>query len=186
MGSALTLIIAVIVLVYATTKTTHLSSVYGQTISTYFEDANNNSIESALNLNFRDLKIAFAFEGYLDNKLKFDPRYVRIIFRLGGKRQNLNYERFIDYHICTEQDYEKFYPISEENQKNFNSTKDSPDRGFLCIDWKEEEPYLIYGKEESADYEFLEVILAPCNYVHKEISEHGLPIDPQCIYDSSE
>ena len=55
--------------------------------------------------------MAFAFEGYDDEQFKNDSNYVRYIFRITGKKNNQWYERLIPYHVCTMEDYEKFYPI---------------------------------------------------------------------------
>ena len=62
----------------------------------------------------------------------------------------------------------------------------SEDKGFLCLDWSDDNPYLIYGQEPNANYAALEVILAPCNYLHKEISEVGLAATDECISDPEE
>ena len=53
--------------------------------------------------------------------------------------------------------------------------------GYNCIDWDDENPYLVYG-DDSTDsiFQSLEVILAPCNYV----GQFGEPtIPPGCTYD---
>ena len=72
--------LSVIVLFYAIIKSTHLSSVTGATITTFSQDSKT-SVNKALNLYENKFRIAFAIEGYLDGKLKIDPRYVRWIFR---------------------------------------------------------------------------------------------------------
>ena len=62
-------------------KSTHLQNVSGATISTFEENAGI-SPNRPLNLNERNFRVAFAFEGYLDGLLKVDPRYVKWIFRI--------------------------------------------------------------------------------------------------------
>ena len=62
-------------------------------------------------MNERDFRIAFSFEGYLDEVLKVDPRYVKWIFRIWGAKNNEKYERILPYHKCTPEDYAEFYPI---------------------------------------------------------------------------
>jgi len=55
---------------------------------------------------------------------------------------------------------------------------------FLCLDWEDEDPYKLYGKEWDTEWEAIEVILAPCNYLHKEIdTKNGLPMSEECIID---
>ena len=78
-GSALTLIAAVIVLIYAVAKSSTLRSVQGQTISMHYENYLTNS-ESPLNINDLNFRIAIAFEDWRTKTLINDPRYVRWIF----------------------------------------------------------------------------------------------------------
>ena len=59
-------------------------------------------------INFR---VAFAFEGFIDEELKNDPRYVRYIFRLQGKKDDKYFERILPHHVCTAEDYAMFSPI---------------------------------------------------------------------------
>ena len=61
----LSLIVSVVVLLYGSTKSSHLQSVRGATISTY-EEVYESSKDNALDMNERNLKVAFAIEGYLD------------------------------------------------------------------------------------------------------------------------
>ena len=75
LGTSLTFIAGVIVLIYALAKFTDISTVRGQSIS-YFEEENVASSE-AMNLQAQNFRIALAFEGYNDQKLKNDGRYVR-------------------------------------------------------------------------------------------------------------
>ena len=41
---------------------------------------------------------------------------------------------------------------------------------MFCLDW-EREDIEIYGNEKNAEYSRLEVVLVPCNYVHKEYGD---------------
>ena len=82
----------------------------GATISTYDEDADSNP-DNALDLNARNHRVAFAFDGYLDEQLKADPRYVKWIFRVLYKKDGKFKETLLQYHKCTEEDYAEFYPI---------------------------------------------------------------------------
>ena len=61
--------------------------------------------------------------------------------------------------------------------------KEDEDKGFLCLDWNDDEPFSIYGREELAIFKILEVIIAPCNYLHKEVSEEGQAATAECISD---
>ena len=57
--------------------------------------------------------------------------------------------------------------------------REKDNRDFLCLDWDEVEPYIIYGGMEDLNRSTLDVVLAPCNYIHYD----GDTIDPICEYD---
>ena len=94
----------------------HLASVTGATISTYEKEAEF-SKENPINLNQRNIKIAFAFLGYVDKKPRHDPEFVKIITRIRGKENGKQqYEHILTYHECTEEDFAEFYPVNKEYQ----------------------------------------------------------------------
>ena len=66
-----------------------------------------------------------------------------------------------------------------------NRIKDSESNGFLCIDWDEHDPVLIFGGTSDAEYQRLEVILSPCSYIHDYISDNGDSVSPECIRDAA-
>ena len=68
--------------------------------------------------------MAVAFEGYDDEQLKNDPNYVRYIFHITGKKDNKWYERLISHHVCTNEDYEKFYPMQKIQESTLENYKD--------------------------------------------------------------
>ena len=54
----------------------------------------------------------------------------------------------------------------------------------MCIDWDDEDPNLVYGKDKDAHSQFIDVVLAPCNYIHDEINENTTETVPKdCIVD---
>ena len=66
-----------------------------------------------------------------------------MIIRLNGVDSDGNYrERVIPHHKCTEEDFEEFYPFDGDETKTANSAAD-----FNCIDWDDEDPYLVYGDQ---------------------------------------
>ena len=68
----------------------------------------------ALNLNERKMRFAFTFESYFKPyQQKNDPRYVKYLFRLYGKRNGIFYQRVLPYHKCTEAEYNEFYPVKK-------------------------------------------------------------------------
>ena len=76
----------------------------------YTEDSTVN-LTNPLNMNEINFRAAFAFEGYNDEEFKNDPRYVRYIFRIQGKKDDKYYERILPHHVCTPEDYAMFSPI---------------------------------------------------------------------------
>ena len=112
---------------------------------------------------------------------------MRYIFRLTGKKNNKWYERLLSHHVCTKEDYEKFYPIQkiqESTLQNYLHPNSSQD--FLCFDLPDDEPLQIYGYEADFDFWNLEMIFTPCNYLHKEVSDVGLEEAAGCISDKEE
>ena len=112
-GGFLSLLVGLILLVYALSKSTHLASVTGATISTY-EQAADYTKENPINLNQRNAKVAFAFVGAVDQQPRHDPAFVKIIPRLRGKENGKLHEKILPYHVCTEDDFADFYPVTLE------------------------------------------------------------------------
>ena len=106
-GGVVTILIVATVLLYATVKFNHLYTRHNPHLSSYFTDiAKTDSINLEEDPYYKEFKIAFSVEDYFSpKKLKNDPRYTKWIFRLFGKRDNVNYERTLSAHICTDEDY---------------------------------------------------------------------------------
>ena len=132
-------------------------------------------------LNFNDIKFRFAFtiEGYLDREMKNDPRYVKYLVRIFGIKDGVEYQTFIPYHKCTDADWAQFYPPAESARDGWIAIRDDPKRGFFCLDWTAD--YEIYGNERNDQYQRVEVVLNPCNYLHTEFGYEEDSIDPECI-----
>ena len=58
--------------------------------------------------------------------------------------------------------------------------------GFLCIDWDDKNPYLTYGKDKDANFQRVEIIVTPCNYIHREVKDIGDEVSDDCIKDREE
>ena len=105
-----------------------------------------------MNLNEIDFKFAFQFMG-LDPKTgeytpKDDPSFVKIIVEVFGKGEGegdgyYSTLKEIPYRKCTEEDFAEFHPIVEEKKQILDDLKDLG--AFNCIDWKDEDPFLIFG-----------------------------------------
>ena len=64
-----------------------------------------------VNLKQRNFRMAVNVEDYhKPYELKDDPKYVKWIFRMYGMRDGVYFQRVLDYHICTDADYDEFYP----------------------------------------------------------------------------
>ena len=90
-------------------------------------------------------RVAFAFEGFRDKILKDDPKFVKWIFRVYGRENGVEYEELLPYHRCKEEDYAAFWPISKSNKALYTSIREDEDRDFLCMDWNDKKPFLIFG-----------------------------------------
>ena len=102
--------------------------------------------DNQFSLTEHNFRIAFSFESKYGEKLINDPRYVRWLFRVKTERDGVIYEKLLPYHVCTDDDFAKFYPIRQDELSKFNRIREDPDRGFLCFDWENDGPLLsIYG-----------------------------------------
>ena len=110
-GGASRLLLLMIVMLYAATKLIHLMSKANPNVSSYIREGSFTE-EDILNLNQMNFKIAFAVEGFVTKDLKYDPRYVKWIFRMYGKKNDEQFERILNHHICTDEDYAEFSPIA--------------------------------------------------------------------------
>lgn len=165
LGTSLTFISSVVVLIYAISKFTHLQTVRGSTI-TSFEQETANLQNDSFNMQQRNFRIAFAFEGVFDQEFKNDPKFLRSIIRLEGTRKGELYERVLPHRECTAEDYASFHPIRANQRQLLEQIQGSEKRGFLCIDWPAADPYVIFGEQVNDDITSLEFIMAPCNYRH--------------------
>ena len=101
-----------VVFMYGTLKFSHLVSKHNPAVSSYFIDDGMQG--ESLNLNERKYRIAFTVESYLEPiEQKRDPKYVKYLFRLYGRKNGQEFERHVSYHNCTDADYEEFYPVKK-------------------------------------------------------------------------
>ena len=98
--------------------------------------------------------------------MKNDPRYVKWIFRLAGKRKGVDFERILPHYKCTDEDYKQFYPVQKRSKIELETIKADPKRGFNCINWDEDEPIELIGDYGDDDYSRIEILFVPCNYLH--------------------
>mgnify|MGYP001626560797 CR=1 FL=1 len=80
-GGILTALLSVVFLGYAAIKLTHLIAKKNPLIAELKEN-NFYDFNTRVNLNEIGYKMAFTVEGYLDNKIKDDPKYVKLFARM--------------------------------------------------------------------------------------------------------
>ena len=95
-GGFCTLVITIIVMIFAGVKFEQLITRHNPIMSSYEKDL---PLGEVMNLSERKFKIALAVEDYhYPYKLKNDPNYVKWIFRLFGKKDNKLYDRILSHH----------------------------------------------------------------------------------------
>ena len=54
----------------------------------------------------------------------------------------------------------------------------------MCIDWDDEDPYLLYGKDKDVNHLYIDVAIVPCNYIHDEFDKDTTwTVPAECIDD---
>ena len=53
---------------------------------------------------------------------------------------------------------------------------------MFCLDWDSQD-ILIYGNERNDEYQRIELVLTPCNYLHTHLGYKDDKIHPECVAD---
>ena len=130
--------ILVILLSYGTLKIFHLVTKHNANV-TIVEDLDVFDFTETLNLNEINFRFAFSVVGYHSREIKNDPRYVKYLVRIFGKKEGKEYERLLPYRLCTDSDWDEFYPPSRAFADGIKNIRDDPKQGMLCVDWNEGE-----------------------------------------------
>ena len=143
----MTMLIAIIALVYAISKANHIQTVNGQEISSYEDENEYRTRENQLNLNERNFRVAFKYGHALPHYSLDDPRYIRRIIRTWSWDEDITTmkENILPFHDCTEEDYDQFYPIRAEKKDEMDRIRKDPTQGFICLDWDDSDPLQLYG-----------------------------------------
>ena len=150
-GGVVTVIIGVLVLIYASLKFTHLTTRYNPQMSSYFSDLKDDEVLDLAEET--DFMIAFSIEDFhKPRQLKNDPKYVKWIFRTYTLTDGVSSHRELSTHMCTEEDFAKFYPIKSHQASLLEEINNDPDRGFFCLDEVNDEKLELYGLEVYANY----------------------------------
>ena len=179
-GGVVTFCIIVIILVYSSMKLIQLFDRHTPTVSQVL-DKNVFDYNEQINLNEIKFRVAFSVEGYHSREMKNDPKYVKYLVRIFGKKGGVEYETFIPYQKCTEEDWAEFPKPNAASSDSWADIKENPKRGMFCLDWTEDQ--LLYGNEKNEEYQRIELVITPCNYLHTHLGYEGDSIHPDCIPD---
>ena len=102
-----------------------------------------------------------------------------------GKKEGIPFERILPYQKCEESDWDKFPPPSNAHSDSFAKIRSSEIGGMYCLDWEGDgvEDKLIYGHSKNDEYQRLDIVLVPCNYVHSYLGYEGDSIPDECLAD---
>ena len=103
-----------------------------------------------LDLSAGNFRVALSYESYTTKEFKNDPRYIKWIMRVYGVKDGVYYEYAVPHHLCTEKDYEQFFPIAEKNRVSFERIKNN--NAFVCLDFDKVDPVILNGKNTDGDY----------------------------------
>ena len=98
-GGVLTILIGGIIMLYALVQFLNLASNKNLNLSIFVDEHHFNK-DDKYNLNESNFRIAVAIEGFRKKDMKDDPRFVKWIFRVYGKKDGEEYERILSSHKC--------------------------------------------------------------------------------------
>ena len=113
LGTICTLMIFFCLSIYAAAKFVQLRTYHNPNISTHNE-VHFYKPDDPINLNKVNFRFAVSFEDYYEQQTRYDERFVRYIIRLVYNEDSVEKERLLNSHLCTDEDYNEFYPIWEE------------------------------------------------------------------------
>jgi len=108
-GRAVSLVIYIVILLYSTHKLMQLLSRANPTVSSSVEFKQLDS-SAVFDLYAENYRFAFGVEGFLDKQFKDDPRFVKPFFRKVWRTGGVEFEKILQFHKCTDDDYEQFAP----------------------------------------------------------------------------
>lgn len=181
-GGILTCMLLTIFSGYALLKLTHLKNKHNPRIGELTEH-NFYDYTTQIDLSEIGFKMAFTVEGYLDSKIKDNPKYVKLLARMFYKTDGKQSEKILNMHKCTENDWSQFAEPARGQKDQLDAIKDDPERGMYCFDVDQMKGLKIYGDEKNQNHSRLEILILPCNYLHTEWGYTEDAIHPECIGD---
>ena len=81
-------------------------------------------------------------------------------------RDGTEFEKMLPYHKCTDEDFSLFYPVAKKSEGEIKVIRADPKKNLFCLDkWTDD--LFVGGDETGENYQTLEVLMVPCNYIHK-------------------
>jgi hypothetical protein len=107
---------------------------------------------------------------------------VRLVRIVNGERENIN----LNYHVCTDEDYESFYPPSKDSLTEFSRLKEN--RVLFCLDDFDKQPVEveIFGENDTQDHQRFEFNLLPCSKEYPGPSDSPVDRDQLVCNDDKE
>ena len=106
-GGIVALLILAVMTWYGLVKASTLLNQENPNVSSFLDKFALQSYES-LSLPLNNLRFAWAIERSIDGVLLNDPRYIKYIMRMRGRRGNEDFEKILDYHECTSEELDQF------------------------------------------------------------------------------
>ena len=126
---------------------------------TTFTDPNAFGPEQTFSTGVDGFQIAIAADHFTQGVRK-DPRYLQFIARLYFDNEGSISSKYFKMHPCTEEDFEKFYPIERRSASIFESFK--KDGGLYCIDWQSAGMDLFGSERFDETYQGIDIAVIPC------------------------
>ena len=121
--------------------------------------------------------------------MKDSEKFVKYLVRLFGIKDGVEFEELLQYHKCTESDWTQFAPPEKGSQDDWEKIKADPNRGMYCLDLmqepgsasegdNQERNLTVFGNEKNGNYQRIEVVLVPCNYLHSNFETVSQNCEP--------
>ena len=96
------------------------------------------------------------------------------------------FEMPLQYHLCTQEDLEEFAAPTRDAENVIQDAMSDETKGLYCLDWDNQgDEIAIWGAETGYEYQRIEIIYAPCNFVPPGF-EKEYPIPEGCIENEAE
>ena len=172
-----------VLIAYAAVKMVQLIQKQNPNIS-QFSDTNYFDFEERVSLQDIDFRFAFSLEGYFDQEMKNSTAYVKYFVRMIGKKDGVDYETAIPFHRCTDEDWEQFPKPAAASEGSINQIRANPNRGMMCLDWSNgDEDYFVYGREVDIQYQRIDVVMTPCNFIYTLNGIKDDTVSDDCVPD---